>query len=941
MKVYGLTPEGLLPSKALGQVEEKASTAAAREAQGVRVVAESAAERVGDLAAPVAKASLTADHELAAGSPDIREALQSALDGAKHGSDADYWGFLRRLGTKITVAPGVYRVSARADGYPSVVVPRGVALDFSGATLVFEYPKTATTQWAGILAHSQAVLTVGKMRTVGAAPDGKDVYDGIRFYQGDNGNHATGDGGVVSNFQGAGFRLLGTYVTRIRGIRVEFCSHGVVHGHSSGLVNDGQGPYTVPAGSGEAVGAVRRPTDLWLQDMIFDSTRGDVIVVGAVGSAEQPNVLDWSKQSITGGNLYLNHVLIEGTPARAVWARALSQVVLTDVHMEEVGAPQGAMIDTDVVYGNVVVGPMRINITGSRQSQNLAKQPAYATPAGIFQVGGFQSFSCTDMYIRNDLGDLYFSGSEPWEGAWGEVMIARVTVDRGSSGVLIESDLWGRNPVVMDFSEDVGRLSDRLTTLESAEAETTWPTGDITDHVRAQLAALNGKPGVVTIPEGVHYLGGGSEPQGALFTLASGQRIEGAGHDRATNGRTVLWVDDATAQSFHLVRSEGTTGIGVSGLTFENRCSGTIDMGRDPVYLRECSDFELSYNTSCPNNVGFQFDLNIKANAGTASGSWGRKGWVHECVFHSLTEFHSTHDMLVEFCEWNIDRSQVRPNWLKGATQTAFKFSGNWSTMTGARMRDCTVSVTGTGEKFEVFEIVRAPGAVIERLEFRGNRPEIPSNIRMSTPKLGEMGVIEGQMEVVFRDCEFGNSSLFLDENVVLRAKNSRWRNTEPAGAGNFLWDGYNPAAKQAAKVFPNEIHLEGCNFHGGGRVLAATGGGAGLYHFDGCSFEYDNRVYNQAISVTGASKRLILSGCRLRIVDASNGALTVAYLRDIGRSDLNDIVVTTDPGVTSLTAPIWVGGAGTTNVSRPMLLQGGTKLVTKESTYTGTVTGE
>lgn len=487
-------------------------------------------------------------------------------------------------------------------------------------------------------------------------------------------------------------------------------------------------------------------------------------------------------------------------------------------------------------------------------------------------------------------------------------------------------------------SEKVRDLAGRVTTLETTGGDKQWPTGDVTDYIRGELAALNGQPGVVRIPEGKHYIGGGSTPSGVAFTLATGQRLEGVGHNRETNGATVLYVDDQTQQSSHLVRSENTSGVAVVGLTFENRATGAIDVGRDPVYLRECSDFELSYNTTTPNNVGFQFDINIKANPGTPAAQWGRKGWVHDSKFTALTEFHSTHDMLVENCEWNIDRSQVRPNWLKGATQTAWKFSGNWAAMTGAKMRDCTISVTGVGEKFEAFEIVRAPGVVIERLVFNGTRPETPSNIQMSTPKLAEMGLIEGQMDVSFRNCEFGNMPLFLSENVALSVKNSRWKNTG-TGPGNFLWDGYNPANKQAAKVYPNEIHVEGCDFYGGGRILAATGGGGGLYTFTGCTFEYDNRVYNQGISVTGANKRLVLTGCRIRLVDVSNGAVTFAYLRDIGRSDLNDVVVTADPGVTSTTPPVWVGGSGVTNVSRPILLQGGSKLVTKESKYTGVVT--
>lgn len=471
VSIMGLTSTGGLPATATTEVKTIAASTvmanleplqtafdAARASSDAAVAAaNTAAEQVKDLAVPVRKATLTSTFEVAAGSPDIRPDLQAALTAAAHGSDQGYWGVLRRLGTRVTIPPGVYRVTAPADGSPSIVVPRGVSLDFSGATLVFEYPK-ATTNWSGILVHSQATLTLGTMKTTGTGPDKADVYDAIRVYHGDNGNTITGPG-VISDFQGAAVRLLGSYVTRISGVRAEFCSHGIIHGHSSGLVTDGQGAYSIPTDGGQAVGAARRPTDLWVEDCMFDGTRGDVIVVGAVGSKDKPNSLDWENKEVTGGNLYCTHVLIEGTPARAVWARALSQLVLSDFHMEEVGAPGGTMIDTDVVYGNVLTGPMRINVTGQRDVTGLDRKTTRVSPAAIFNTGGFGSFSCHDVYLRNDLGDLAFSLPEPSEGAWGDARVENVRLDAGSTGRLVSSLLMdkGTAPHTTADVEEIAR----------------------------------------------------------------------------------------------------------------------------------------------------------------------------------------------------------------------------------------------------------------------------------------------------------------------------------------------------------------------------------------------------------------------------------------------------------------------------------------------------
>lgn len=466
------------------------------------------ADRVNALAAPVSRGIVT-DGQISSTSPDIRTQLQGALDAAANGSAGTYWGFLNRVGQTVVLAPGVYRVSARPDGMPSLVVPRGVTLDFSQATIAFEYPTTATTNWAGILAHSRAGLVIGKMVPRGNTPDGAQVYDAIRAYHTDNGNHYRGvANSSISNFQGAAFRLLGCYVTHVTDLEVAFCSHGIVHGHSNGLVPDGTAPYEIPVTAEQATGSSRRPTDLFVNSVTFVGVRGDVIVDGAIGSKTQPNALDWSNKSVTGGNLYLTDVMFEDTPARAVWARELSQVSFRNVHLEETGAPGGAMVDLDVVYGNVSFQGIRINITGGRDLRDIQGNLTRATPAGLFQLGGFQSFNLADVYLLNQLGDLYLSGPEPWEGAWGERSRSGIAVDQAATGALLDSGLFpGDNNWRGTYSSNA---ADSKTARTGAFNVTTPefgadPTGSV-DSTKAIQDAVNkaaaGGQGAVYIPAG-------------------------------------------------------------------------------------------------------------------------------------------------------------------------------------------------------------------------------------------------------------------------------------------------------------------------------------------------------------------------------------------------------------------------------------------------------
>lgn len=494
------------------------------------------------------------------------------------------------------------------------------------------------------------------------------------------------------------------------------------------------------------------------------------------------------------------------------------------------------------------------------------------------------------------------------------------------------------------------RVEEIDTDLGGVVAELTYPQAltigpapgvdiDATDMIRDLIASLNGQPGTVRLPAGEYYLGGGSTPDGVGFWLASGQRIEGAGSSRETNGRTVLYVDDQTQGMGHIFRSDRTTGASITGLTFENRCTSLADVSfRDPVFFRSCSDFDLSYNTSTPTNLGFQFDANIRAEADTPVDSWGRNGVIRECSFTALTEFHSTHNMRVEDCEWNIDRGQVRPEWLRGEKQTAFKFSGNWGLMREAVMRNCKITVRGSGERFEAFELFRCPDVLIDGLTYVGDRPDNPSMVQIATTK-PEYGIIEGQMVAHFRNCDFGNMNIALFENTALRGINCRWNNTVGT-IFNAIVDNYETAQKQATTIHPTEVTLNDCVFRGGGRYIIADGDGAGLYKFTNCEFEYDNGVNLVSIDIVGMTKRATFTNCRIHLKNVSSGGTAVFYVRQIKALDLDRLMVTLGPNVIPKGEVVWLGGAsGVIRYSTPSLPDSITQMIYRESNFTGTVT--
>lgn len=455
---------------------------------------------------------------------------------------------------------------------------------------------------------------------------------------------------------------------------------------------------------------------------------------------------------------------------------------------------------------------------------------------------------------------------------------------------------------------------------------------DITDDLRAALASLAGKPGVVRVPAGQFYLGGGAT--GKPLVLETGQRVDGAG----ANTATVLWVDDATKGLAQIITSTDTTGVGVTGVTFENRCANLGDTSfRDPVSFRGVSGFELSYNTATTTGVGFQTDLTVKAQPNTASVAFPRGGWVHDCRFTALTEFLQCHNLLVERCVWDLDRGLKRPASLRGATQTGFRVTGAWGVVEGNMLRDCTMTVHGTGEKIEPFELVRAQAVRLDRFRYRGDRPDVPALIDMGTTK-PDQGVVEGQMGAEFTGCEFGDMTMTVVENVDLTMRGCVWRN-KAGGVWNAITDANGSRPAQATTQYPTRLTLDGCRFLGGGRVLMATGPAAGEYRIQNTSIEYDRAVYTAGVSVTGANKRVVMGNNRFVLVNLAGGAPSVVYLTGVQYAHFADLEVVVNPGVAPTAPAVWLAKSGLVSMGTVVQPKAMTTKMYREASFTGTIT--
>lgn len=153
---------------------------------------------------------------------DSRAAIQAALDAASDVNGADYYDYIGRRSTTVTLPPGQYLVSA-TDEDASLVIPPGCVLDATAATLYFDYPVRPRASWCGIRVGQYGQLLVGKLYPSGRAdpPDGQLVYDAVRLVQTDDNSRIIGYGdSEIRGWQGAAIRGVGAWLVYVKGLRL-------------------------------------------------------------------------------------------------------------------------------------------------------------------------------------------------------------------------------------------------------------------------------------------------------------------------------------------------------------------------------------------------------------------------------------------------------------------------------------------------------------------------------------------------------------------------------------------------------------------------------------------------------------------------------------------------------------------------------------------------
>jgi hypothetical protein len=326
---------------------------------------------------------------------DSRSTIQAALDAASNSSDATYYGYLTTNSVTVKLPPGVYYISAKSDGTPSLVVPRRVTFDTSDAVMFFDPPPSAVGTWCGIQLGQYTNLIVGRLAlTPGTTfPDTADVYDAVRVWQTDLQTKITGGkDSEIRGFQGACIRNIGAWITYISGIRFANSNYGIIHSN-----------YYTPANGGAYGGVLEAPsgftnrtsTDLRVDNCLFVNLSKGAILGQVQGKTGAVNSGDYTLSGMTVG---LKGCVFENI---GMWALNLINVInlaTWNCDWEECGTVGSGMNYLDTVR-TVNMISTRINLTGRSvpgPSGNITP-----SPTSFLQNSSVQSLIIESLYLHN------------------------------------------------------------------------------------------------------------------------------------------------------------------------------------------------------------------------------------------------------------------------------------------------------------------------------------------------------------------------------------------------------------------------------------------------------------------------------------------------------------------------------------------------------------
>lgn len=341
-------------------------------------------------------ANYTGRHTVPGTGTDARPIIQARLNAASSLTGPDWYSYLTRRSTAVTLPPGQYYLSAPSGGSPSLIVPAGVHLDTHLAQLYFDYPATPTASWCGIRVDQFASLRIGFMApsAKNSPPDGTYFYDGVRLLGNDNaGTCVTGYAdSEIRGFQGASIRGIGSWVTYVKGIRLT-SEFGYVA--SSWPASNIYG-YTQP---GDMVpGPARGHNDIYLQDVYFNENRQGGFRGTVNGTPVNPHNLDYTSGALQA---YFTNCIWEYFNNSAIVATGYV-IGLTDCAFEEVGGDAG-MATFDTVR-HLKINGLRVNYTGQAVP---APGGGTASPSNpyVFNLASVQTFEMSGGYVHNSFLD--------------------------------------------------------------------------------------------------------------------------------------------------------------------------------------------------------------------------------------------------------------------------------------------------------------------------------------------------------------------------------------------------------------------------------------------------------------------------------------------------------------------------------------------------------
>lgn len=259
----------------------------------------------------------------------------------------------------------------------------------------------------------------------------------------------------------------------------------------------------------------------------------------------------------------------------------------------------------------------------------------------------------------------------------------------------------------------------------------------------------------------------------------------------------------------------------------------------DLFYFRYDSTKITEFNVTIKNiytkGKAYQSVINIGSLNDNEVVNFASNLLVENCIIQQQGYATCLHNIVYKNVTWIVDLDVLRPSYLNNSTQTPVKFSGKKSFISGAKLQDCKMIVTGSRLPFNPIEVFRTSDAVIDNLNIITSKSGSFIISSGAGIKLTQYGATDKETKLSIKNSDISNINIVLGELSNVKVDNCVFYNSNNLVNSSFVEANKENNGISYTKItIRNSIIEDSCN------RLVTNSNGKCYVNFENCSIYYD-----------------------------------------------------------------------------------------------------